>query len=600
MHRLTLVVVLVAIIAAANPLYRIAAHQFSKTSASSTTDLAELLDPRRLSLSLCGQDGQRHGLFFRNAFKLSVVPAAMAAEAKPDRPPLWSDLGTYSRKITTSEPMAQAYFDQGLRLTFGFNHGEAIRAFRAAQEIDPNCAMCYWAEAFALGPNINAPAMDEQSVGPAFSAVAKALALKAKASEPERALIDALAVRYSPDPKDEQAPRDKAFAAAMKKVYDAYPGDQDVATFYAESVMDVMPWDYWERDFRTPKPEIAKAIAAIESVLKANPDHPGAIHLYIHLMEASQMPERAEPYADRLNGSMPGAGHIVHMPSHIYFRIGRYLDSLEVNVKAVEADEAYFKQAEGSEIYRYGYYPHNVHFVLVSAQMAGDGETALKFADKLDKLIPADMVDIESWIAPIKTAPYFAYAQFGEPDKVLALPDPGESPYLQVMWRYARGSAFARQGDAKNTMAEADKISDLNTPEKIKIYTDKGVPANDIFTIAEMILRARALQSEGEYDRAIPLFERAAELQDGLPYQEPPYWYYSIRQTVGAAYLQAGKPQKAADAFLASLIHHPNSAWSLYGLMKAQEAASDPAKDVTAGLLEKAATGKVEVALDRL
>jgi tetratricopeptide (TPR) repeat protein len=600
MNRLTLVAVLAGIIAVANPVYRIAEHQLAKSYASQRSALADMLDPRRLSLSLCGKDGRHHGLFFRSDFKLSVVPAALAAEAKMDDPPLWSDLGNHTHKITTSNPKAQAYFDQGLRLTYGFNHWEAIQAFREAQKIDPACAMCYWGEAYALGPNINAPQMDETAVEPAFSAVARAQALKANATPEERALIEALAVRYSPDPKADHAPLDKAYAAAMRKVYEAYPKDQDVATLYAESTMDASPWDYWERDFRTPKPEIAGGIAAIEDVLKANPDHPGAIHLYIHLVEASRTPERAEPYADRLVGSMPGAGHIVHMPSHIYFRVGRYLDSLKVNVKAVAADEAYFAQRKGSDIYRYGYYPHNVHFVLVSAQMAGDGATALQFADKLDKLIPADMVDLESWIAPIKAAPYFAYAEFGDPDKVLALPDPGKSAYLRVHWHYARGMALARRGDTAGVMAEADKIAALNTPEQVKTYRDSGVPADDIFTIAEMLLRARSLQAEKAYDRAIPLFARAAELQDGLQYQEPPYWYYSIQRSLGAAYLHAGQADKAADAFISSLVHHPNSAWSLYGLMKAQEAMNDPAKDATADLLEKAAVGKIDVSLDRL
>jgi len=600
MRRLALAAAFIFVVAAAVPVYRIVHYQIDRLMAPPKSDLARLLDPRRLALNLCGQPGQSHGLFFRPDFALSIFPRAEAAQSRADEPPLWPGLGTYSRKISTKDGEAQAYFDQGLRLTYGFNHWEAIRAFRKAQEIDPTCAMCYWGEALALGPNINA-SMDTTAVAPAFAAIAKAAALKASANTEEQALIEALAKRYSADSNADRAVLDKAYAAAMSKVHISYPDDQDVATLYAESVMDLAPWDYWERDFVTPRGKIGEAIAAIEGVLERNPDHPGAIHLYIHLVEASKTPERAEPYADRLVGQLPGAGHIVHMPSHIYFRVGRYRDSLKVNVKAVNADEAYLAQAKGSELYRYGYYPHNVHFVLVSAQMAGDGKTAVEFANKLDKLIPAEMVDIESWIAPIKAAPYFAYAQFGDTKTIMALPDPGDIPYLKAMWHYTRGIALARDGNAAGAMREADDISALNQQDKIEPYLKKGVPAGDIFTIAEMLVRARAVQGNGQYDRAIPLFERAAELQDALPYQEPPYWYYAIRQTLGAAYLQSGHPKKAADAFIDSLVHHPNSAWSLYGLLKAQKAIGDTAAmAATADLLKKAAIGKGNVSLDRL
>lgn len=600
MKRLAYATVLAGIAAAAVPIYRIADYYVFTDRSPERTDLASLLDPRNLALNLCGEHGKRHGLFFKADFQMSVIPAAEAAEAKTDSPPLWPGLGTHTLKITTSKPQAQAYFDQGLRLTYGFNHWEAVRAFREAQKIDPSCAMCYWGEGYALGPNINSPVMSEDAIEPAFSAAAKALALASTASDSERALIEALAKRYSPDPKAERGPLNEAYAAAMRKVYDAFPKDQDIATFYAESVMDVAPWDYWERDFITPKGDIADAIAAIEGVLKTNPDHPGAIHLYIHLVEASRAPERAEPYADRLVGQMPTAGHIVHMPSHIYFRVGRYLDSLRINVDAAKADEAYLSQVTGSDVYRYGYYPHNVHFVLTSAQMAGDAATALEFADKLDKLIPTSMAELESWIAPIKAAPLLAYAQFGDADKVLALPDPGSNPYLKAMWHYARGLVLAQKGDTKAAMAEADRISALNTPENVKSFRDSGVPADEIFSMTEMLVRARALQGEGAVARAVPLFERAAELQDKLPYQEPPYWYYSIYQTVGAAYLQMGDPEKAADAFVTSLVRHPNSAWSLYGLLKAQQASGDPAADVTKDLLKKAAIKDMNVSLERL
>lgn len=273
--------------------------------------------------------------------------------------------------------MAQRYFDQGLRLTYAFNHAEAVRAYRKAQAIDPDCAICYWGEAFALGANINAP-MEEGAVQPAFQALTEAKARAAKASEHERALIEALAFRYA-----EQADADPLalavdYAEEMKAVQAQFPEDQDIAVLTADAIMNTTAWDYWELDGRTPKADtdVGKAIAAIEGVLEANPDHPGAIHLYIHLMEASTQPERAEPHADRLAALMPGAGHIVHMPSHIYIRVGRHLDSIEINRVAVEADEAYIERAKAEGFYLESYYPHNIHFVLQSAQLAGDAESA--------------------------------------------------------------------------------------------------------------------------------------------------------------------------------------------------------------------------------
>ncbi len=562
--------------------------------------LAELLDPALIARTLCGSHGQARGGFFRPEFRLALAGAAKADAPKEDGPPLWDNLGDYSYSITTDNPKAQAYFDQGLRLTYGFNHWEAIRAFRKAQSIDPACAMCYWAEAFAHGPNINAP-MDPGAVEPAFAAISKALAVKSGASAKEQALINALATRYSPDENADRAALDQAFADAMADVHQAYPHDHFIAALYAEAAMDTTPWEYWERDFITPKPHMAQPIKAIEDVLAENPEHAGAIHLYIHLTEASQTPERAEPYADRLAPLIPGAGHLVHMPSHTYFRVGRYLDSLQVNVLATRADEDYLAVTEGSDLYRYGYYPHNVHFVLVSGQMAGDREITLEFADKLDDLIPFAAMDGAPWMEPIKQAAYFAWAQFGEDDDVLSLDDPGmDYPYIKASWHYARGLVHARNGDNAAVLAEADAVSALQGNEKLAALEEGRIPTADVLTIAENTLRARAAQNSGNYQAAIPLLEQAAELQDNLTYTEPAHWYYPVRQTLGAVYLQAERYEDAAAAFRHALIGHPNNAWSLYGLWKAQQAMGDPAAEITAALYRKASATGADLPLNKL
>jgi tetratricopeptide (TPR) repeat protein len=562
------------------------------------TDIAELLNPSKMALTLCGPDGRRHGLFFRPAFAMSLAPEVHAAET--GGPPLWDNLGHYSYAVSTQKPEAQAYFDQGLRLVFGFNHGEAVRSFRKARELDPYCAMCSMMEAFALGPNINA-AMDPQAVEPAFAAMARARTLASHASEKEQAFIAAMAKRYSPGAGADRAALDLAFADAMKSLHARYPDDQEIALVYAEAEMDVTPWNYWERDLTTPRPRIGAAIAAVEEVLKANPEQPGAIHLYIHLMEASAMPERAEPYADRLGGLMPGAGHIVHMSSHVYFRVGRYRDSLKANIRAVQADEAYLAEAESTPLYRYGYYTHNLHFVVVSAQMAGDGRTAMAYAARLDKLVPMEALSINPFITPIKAAPLFVHAQFGTPEQIAALPDPGADPYLAGIWHYTRALGLVASGNLDAAVAEAEAISAINRPEALTFYTRNAVPLDAILYLAEDLVRARVLQAQGEYDRAVPLLEQAVSLQDSLSYMEPPYWYYPVEQTLGAVYLQAGRTDEAVRAFTRSLLRHPNSAWSLWGLMRAHERAGNKAAaKVIAKQLDQATEKATDISIDRL
>jgi len=433
-------------------------------------------NPGEIRQNICGPIGSRRGRLFRPDIAHLIASAAQASDAVDASVPLIAGLDHRAFAISSRSAEARAYFRQGFALLYGFNHWEAIRAFRTAQMLDPDCAACFWGEAVALGPNINA-GMDPGANEKALAAMAQALALRDKADAREQALIDALAVRYRAG-MDVDA---QGYADAMALVAARFPDDQDVATLYAESLMDLSPWDYWERDFTMPKAHIRTALDQIEKVLAANPDHYGAIHLYIHLYEASTMATKAEPYADRLAGLAPGAGHLVHMPGHIYFRIGRYLDSLDTNIEAVAVDKAYLESVSGSNLYRYGYYPHNVHFVLVSAQMAGDADVALDYARRLDQLVPAEVLAEAEWIAPIKAAPYFAFAQFASLDDVMALPDPGNAvPYLKAMWHYARGVKLAEAGDGQAADEQA-AIDALMTHEKI---TGAGIPAASILELA--------------------------------------------------------------------------------------------------------------------
>jgi tetratricopeptide (TPR) repeat protein len=510
------------------------------------------------------------GMMFRLAqteVPRAEMSAANSALAFADsEPPLWPGLGSITYKITTANERAQAYFDQGLRLAYAFNHGEAQRSFRMAQKLDPDCAMCFWGEALVLGPNINLP-MQEDAVAPAYAAAQKAKALATEASPREQALIGALAARYSSDPKAARAPLDAAYAAEMAKVAKQF-SDDEIATLYAESVMDLSPWDYWKPGGREPNPQSVPIVPTLERVLARNPDHPGAIHLYIHAVEASDRPKRAEPYADRLRGAISGAGHLVHMPSHIYYRIGRYLDALEDNKAAVKVDEKYLADTNAPMgVYRLGYYPHNVHFVIASAQMAGDAQTVIAAAEKLRELIPDEIARGIAMVQPVKAAPYFAHAQFSTPETILALPDPGDAiPYVKAMWLYMRGVALAARHDFVGAAAAADAIETLERTADFKLLKESNVPAQEVLRIARTVVLARIAQAKGDKPTAVVQFERAAALQDALPYTEPPYWYYPIRQSLAAALLQAGRYAEAERQFQRALSRAPANGWSYYGL----------------------------------
>jgi tetratricopeptide (TPR) repeat protein len=524
----------------------------------------------------------------RLAASQTEVPATEMQAASPATdfantyPPLWDGLGTRSYKITTNDPQAQTYFDQGLILTYGFNHDEARRAFREAQRRDPDCAMCFWGEALVLGPNINMP-FPEEAVAPAYAAAQKAQALAASNTKNpvtarERALITALATRYSSDPKADRAVLDAAYAAAMAEASRLFPDDNDIAVLYAEAVMDLSPWDYWKPGGAAPNPQSAPIVPTLERVLARDPNHPGAMHYYIHAVEASDRPRRAEGAADRLRGALPGAGHMVHMPSHIYYRIGRYFDALAVNKDAVAADETYLKASDAPMgVYRLGYYPHNVHFILASATMSGDGPAAIAAAEKLAKLIPDDRLKKAPGAQTIKAAMYFAHAQFSTADTILALPEPSRAgAYVSAMWHYARGVAEARKGDLDAASTEANAIATLGRTGNFDGMKEAGIPALDVLALAQNVLEARVAQAKGDSKTAIAKFAAAATLQDQLRYTEPPYWYYPVRQSLAAALMQAGRLDEALQQFQQALRRAPNNGWTYYGLAQLHKARRDP------------------------
>jgi tetratricopeptide (TPR) repeat protein len=354
----------------------------------------------------------------------------------------------------------------------------------------------------------------------------------------------------------------------MEKVAAQFSDDDEIATLYAEAVMDLSPWNYWKPGGREPNPQSVPIVPTLERVLARNPDHPGAIHFYIHAVEASDRPKRAEPYADRLRGAIPGAGHLVHMPSHIYYRVGRYLDALEDNKTAVKVDEKYLADTKAPMgVYRLGYYPHNVHFVMASAQMAGDGQTVIAAAQKLSELIPDEAARGIALVQPVKAAPYFAHARFSTPETILALPDPSDAiPYVKAMWLYMRGVALAQRRDFTGATAAANAIETLERTADFKLLKESNIPAQEVLRIARTVVLARVAQAKGDNRTAIAQFEQAAALQDALPYTEPPYWYYPIRQSLAAALLQARRYDEAERQFQRALSRAPSNGWSYYGL----------------------------------
>lgn len=537
-------------------------------------------DPLALAGTACGRfDGRwlsRRVAFVAAAAAYAQETGEEVMDAGEGAPALLTGLGPSSMEITTSSAAAAIYFEQGLRLMHNFNHAAAIASFRQAQAIDPECAMCVWGEALSLGPNINAP-MDPADSPRAYEAAHQAVALAdAGGTDKERALAHALTYRYEAVAPEDRSKLDEAYADAMAEVADRFPLDDEIQAMAAEAIMDMQPWFYWEPGGVTPAGRADEALERLETVLARSPMHAPSIHLYIHMTEASADPWRAEVAADHLVGLAPAAGHLVHMPTHTYYRIGRFKDSLARNIEAVEADEAFLADTEGSVLYRYGYYPHNIHFALTSAQMAGDAETAIEMAGRLDGSLPLEMATTAPWVQPIKAAPWYAKAQFGEPASVLAEAGPGEDapPFIVAAWRYARGEALAKLGRVDDALDEAAAIGVLRETADFSDISG-GVPATETLHIMELVVRGRAATADGDLDGAVEAFEQAADIQAALPYTEPPFWWYPVRQSLAAALLRAGAVERAELEFYKTLVESPDNGWAYWGLAQARREMGD-------------------------
>lgn len=509
-----------------------------------------------------------------SAAALAAWIALAAPAAAEPVVPLYDNLGKLHHRITTNAKTAQRYFDQGLRLTYGFNHAEALASFREATRLDPDCAMCYWGIALVLGPNINLP-MDPKLEPAAHQAIQNALMLAPKVSAAERGYIEALAARYVAEPGADRRARDQAYADKMRALARARPDDVDAATLAAEALMDLQPWDYWTTDGK-PKGDTEEIVALLERALARAPNHPGACHFYIHAVEASSQPQRALPCARRLAGLMPGAGHLVHMPAHIFMRLGYYDEAVNANARAAKVDEDYIQDRHPAGFYPLAYYPHNLHFLFAAAAMEGRSGEALNAARKLVAAVPAEAVREAPPLEMFLPTPYFALARFGRWEALLAEPaPPAEFKYVTGMWRYARAMAFAATPRPEEAAAERQELKRLadETPADFIVGLNS---AKTLLQLAERVAAAEAAARSGRNDEAVAALEEAVRLEEGLTYDEPPAWYEPVRQRLGAALLASGRAAEAERVYRQDLAHHPGNGWALYGLSQSLRAQQQP------------------------
>ncbi|WP_408950192.1 hypothetical protein [Lysobacter sp. Hz 25] len=490
---------------------------------------------------------------------------------------LLDGLGDYRFPVTSRHPEVQRWFDQGLMLTYGFNHDAAERSFLKATELDPDCAMCWWGAALVLGPHVNA-AMDPKENGDAWTRLQRAQALAPKASERERAFIQALAARYAQNPPADRKPLDLAYAEATRKLVQQRPDDLDAATFHAEALMDLQPWDYYDEKQR-PKGGTAEVVSTLESVMARNPDHAGALHLYVHAVEASSAPERGAAAADRLRELIPGSGHLVHMPAHIYSRVGRWHDAVIANQRAIEADDAYLELCRGNTqgVYPLGYVPHNHHFLWFAASMEGSSAVAHAAAKttaertNLQDLMRKDGFAVlqHYWMTP-----WFERVRFGRWEEIAKAPNPApDLPYVTAIWHYTQAMAAVRQrrlADAQRHLEALRPLAADPAMEKLTVWN--RYPLSHAARIAERVVTAEISAARGKHDVAVAALREAMAIEDRIPYDEPPGWHAPVRQTLGAVLLDARRPAEAERVYREELQRNPGNGWSLYGLAESLRA----------------------------
>jgi tetratricopeptide (TPR) repeat protein len=492
-------------------------------------------------------------------------------EEPEKKAPLFNNLGNLQFNITTSSQLAQQYFNQGVALTYGFNHAEAFRSFKEVSRLDPGCAMAYWGMAMVLGPNINAQ-MEETDKATAYKSIQKAITLLDNETEIEKDFIYALSKRYSDNPDDERTMLDSAYADAMRKLSAKYPADINAATLFAEAVMDLHPWDYWLKD-GTPQPWTEEILITLEYVLTVDPDHMGANHLYIHAVEASKNPDRGIPSAERLAYVAPGAGHLVHMPAHIYIRVGNYHEGSLANKMAIKSDEEYLSQCYQQGLYPLAYYPHNYHFLWATATLEGDSKTAIDAAISTSQKPPDSLLNMCGYqtLQHYSVIPFYAYITFGKWDEILDEPEPpAERLYPKGVWHYARGMSYTSKNLLNNAESELNNLSKICNRKEVDDLYIWGINSSGLLLkVAHEVLAGEIAAKRKNYKLAIEHLKKGVELEAMLRYDEPPTWFYPVRQNLGAVLVEAGRFKEAEEVYLEDLEEFPEKGWALYGLYQA-------------------------------
>ena len=538
--------------------------------------------------------GARLGVGLLSCLLGTTATEAAAQQAK--RPvnkegrfaPLFDDLGTLHLEVTTDSKDAQQYFDQGLRWFYAFNHAEAVRSFEQAAALDPKCAMAYWGQALALGPSINHP-MTKEAAPKAYAALRKARELARKpgaVTESERAFIEALTPRYSSNPDADRGKLDRAYAGAMRKLAREVPRDPDAGTLFAAALMNLRPWDYWTPDGH-PYEGTEELVAELERVIELHPNHPGALHYYIHAVEASSHPETAIGAADRLGDLMPGAGHLVHMPSHIYIRVGQYADSSNANLAAVEADKGYLEQCRRQGLVALVYHPHNIHFLSVTSMFEGAAEQALESAREVAAKVPADKLDMPEMghLHAFEVMPLEMMVRFGHWREILDYPKaPTDHPFLTAIRHFARGMALVRTGKNEQAARELDRLRTDAKDPRLAEYRIFGLNSHqEVANIAAEVLAGELAAGRGDLGHAISHLQRATLFEDALKYNEPPDWPLPPRHYLGAALLRAKRPIEAESVYWDDLRRSPENGWALFGLVQSLKAQG---KDAQAAALQ--------------
>ena len=519
----------------------------------------------------------------RTAFACAPITTDKEWYQFANKAPLFEEMGNLHFPVSTRNVLVQKYFDQGLTLAYGFNHAEAARSFYYASKLDSNCAMTHWGFAYVLGPNYNA-GMEDDNYERAYAAIQKAIEVSENntTTEKEKDLIDALAKRYVKDPVTDRKPLDIAYSNAMGILAKKYPDDADVGTLYAESMMNLHPWDLYDAEGKV-KEWTPAILTTLESIIKTHPDHCGAHHFYIHAVESSKTPERGEASARKFDeGLVPNAGHLVHMPSHIYIRTGDYHKGTISNIKSIKVDSTYITACHAQGAYPLAYFPHNQHFMAATATLEGNSHWAIYAADEVSKGANKQLMKEPGWgtIQHYYSIPYYVYVKFGKWDNILEMKN--ETPdldYPTAMLHYARGMAFLGKNNINEAEKELSALAALARNQKLKEITIWDINSvYELTQIAEKVLRAEVLAKQKNFEQSIVLFKEAIAIEDNLNYNEPPDWFFSVRHNLGAAQLAAGKYTDAVTTYLEDLEKLPKNGWALNGLVTAYSALNDAVK----------------------